>query len=133
MPGKQGQSQTDFVISDFVEDEYKKCALDLVNSVIQLAFLEPEYAKELKFDIQYIKDNKQDRDIEEDCGPPESDITSSDSDDELVESEDDSDDELVESEDISEDEEIRDALGFDSIYKKSKSFRQWQDQATSIN
>ena len=117
MPGKQGQSQTDFVISDFVEDEYKKCALDLVNSVTQLAFLEPEYAKELKFDIQYIKDNKQDRDIEED-----GDIISSDS-----------DDELVESEDISEDEEIRDALGFDSIYKKSKSFRQWQDQATSIN
>ena len=93
-PGKQGQRQTDFVISDFVANEYKKCALDLVNSVTQLAFLEPEYAKALKFDVQYINDNGYGRAEVE--GMVDGTIYE------------DSDDEHVESEDLTDDEDAQD-------------------------
>mmetsp|Transcript_25994 Transcript_25994/g.34800 ORF Transcript_25994/g.34800 Transcript_25994/m.34800 type:complete len:94 (+) Transcript_25994:2263-2544(+) len=40
---------TDGVISRYQSKEFKMCALDVVNSVVNLAYMDPEDAKQLAF------------------------------------------------------------------------------------
>ena len=37
-----------------MDQDYKQCSIDLVSSVINLAYLEPDTAKELVFNIDYL-------------------------------------------------------------------------------
>ena len=53
-PGMDGQEQTDFVISQYDDDEKKQCSLDLVFAVAYLAFLDPSKAKEMELNVEYI-------------------------------------------------------------------------------
>ena len=46
--------QTDFVISEFMQPEFKQCSLDLVNAVANLAYMDPEEARALDFSTAYF-------------------------------------------------------------------------------
>ena len=58
IPGMEGQRQTDFVITQYRRPEYKQCSLDLVNAVANLAFIDPDQAKEMEFSIEYLYSKK---------------------------------------------------------------------------
>ena len=51
---------TDGVITPYSSQEFKMCALDVVNSVINLAYMDPEKAMELEFHTEYfIRNSKE--------------------------------------------------------------------------
>lgn len=54
---------TDGVITPYSIEEFKMCALDLVNSAANLAYIDPKKAKELEFHTEYFIMNS--REIQE--------------------------------------------------------------------
>ena len=57
------EEMTDGVITPYSSEEFKMCALDVVNSVTNLAYIDPKKAKELEFHTEYFILNS--RDIQE--------------------------------------------------------------------